>query len=57
MATKAKKLPSGSWRAQGTYYDEAGKRHFRSFTADTKKEAEYRAAEFEFPYAAPVLYR
>lgn len=39
---KAKQLPSGSWRVQ-VY---AGKRQYRSFTALTKKEAEYMAAEF-----------
>lgn len=44
---KAKKLPSGSWRAQVyDYVDSNGKRYYRSFTADTKKEAEYLAAEF-----------
>ena len=30
---KAKKLPSGSWRAQVyDYTDSEGKRHYRSFT-------------------------
>lgn len=44
---KAKKLPSGSWRAQVyDYTDENGKRHYASFTAEGKKEAEYMAAEF-----------
>lgn len=44
---KAKKLPSGSWRALAyDYTDNDGKRHYESFTADTKKEAEYLAAEF-----------
>lgn len=45
MAT-AKQLPSGSWRCQvyaGTAPD--GKRQYRSFTAYTKKEAEYAALE------------
>ena len=46
MASEAKRLPSGRWRAQGTYYED-GKRRFRSFTADTKKEAKYMAEEFE----------
>ena len=44
---KAKKLPSGSWRVQvfaGT--DESGKAIRKSFTAPTKREAEYLAAEF-----------
>ena len=41
MAT-AKKLPSGKWRALlYDYTDAQGKRHYESFTADTKKEAEY----------------
>lgn len=44
---KAKRLPSGSYRAQVfDYTDDTGKRHYKSFTADTKKEAEYMAAEF-----------
>ena len=44
---KAKKLPSGNWRTQAyDYTDNAGKRHYKSFTAGTKKEAEYLAAEF-----------
>lgn len=45
MAT-ARKLPSGSWRVQayiGT--DEDGKKRKKSFTAPTKKEAEYLAAQ------------
>lgn len=44
---KAKKLPSGKWRCQAFDYKDAnGKIHRKSFTADTKKEAEYLAAEF-----------
>ncbi len=44
---KAKKLPSGSWRALAyDYTDAQGKRHYESFTAGTKKEAEFLAAEF-----------
>jgi integrase len=42
---KAKKLPSGNWRAQvyaGT--DSTGKRIMKSFTAPTKKQAEYEAS-------------
>ena len=38
----AKKLPSGSWRVNlyiGKTPD--GKRQYKSFTADTKKEAEF----------------
>ena len=50
MAT-AHKLPSGSWRCQvyaGKTPD--GRRQYRSFTALTKKEAEYMAAEFSMHY-------
>ena len=44
---KAKKLKSGSWRCLVyDYTDSDGKRHYESFTAPTKKEAEYLAAEF-----------
>ena len=46
MAT-AKKLPSGKWRALVyDYTDAQKKRHYESFAVDTKKEAEYLAAEF-----------
>lgn len=44
---KARKLPSGNWNVRvfdGT--DETGKEHFKSFTAPTKREAEYLAAEY-----------
>ncbi len=40
---KAKKLPSGNWRVQ--VYDK-NTRKYKSFTAPTKKEAEYKAAEY-----------
>lgn len=44
---KAKKLPSGQWRTLVyDYTDLEGKRHYESFTAETKKESEYMAAEF-----------
>ena len=44
---KAKKLPSGSWRCQVyDYTDTIGKRHYKSFTAGTRKDAEYQAAEY-----------
>lgn len=44
---KAKKLPSGRWRALVyDYTDGNGKRHYKSFTADAKKEAEYTALEY-----------
>ncbi len=46
MAT-AKKLPSGSYRVQLYIGKDAnGKRQYKSFTADTKKEAEYLAAQY-----------
>ena len=47
MASKAKKLPSGSYRAVVSYKGADGKRHQASFTAKTKREAEYMAADFE----------
>lgn len=44
---KAKKLKSGNWRVLvPDYKDKSGKWHYKSFTAATKKEAEYAAAEF-----------
>lgn len=50
---KAKKLPSGSWRV--LVYDgkdENGKRRYQSFTADTKKQAEYMAAQYAITHKA-----
>lgn len=44
---KAKKLKSGSWRCLVyDYTDLEGKRHYESFTADSRKEAEFLAAQF-----------
>lgn len=44
---KAKKLPSGNWRCQVFDHVEVnGKRHYKSFTAPTKREAEFMAAEW-----------
>ena len=44
---KAKKLPSGNWRTRVYDYTDAdGKPHYESFTASTKKESEFLAAEF-----------
>jgi integrase len=43
---KAKKLPSGSYRAQAYERTENGKKIYRSFTAPTKREAEYLASEY-----------
>lgn len=50
---KAKKLPSGSWRV--LVYDgkdENGKRRYQSFTAETKKQAEYMAAQYAITHKA-----
>ena len=47
MAGTAKKLPSGNWRVNLYIGKDAnGKQKFKSFTAPTKKEAEYQAAEY-----------
>lgn len=44
---KAKKLKSGNWRVLVyEYTDENKKRHYKSITAPTKKQAEYQAAEY-----------
>lgn len=47
---KAKKLPSGQWRTLVYSHTETSegkkKRVYESFTADTRKESEYAAAEF-----------
>ncbi len=44
---KAKKLKSGNWRVLVyEYTDENKKRHYKSITAPTKKQAEYMAAEY-----------
>lgn len=46
MAT-ARKLPSGKWRVLiYSGKDEEGKRQYESFTADTKREAEFQASEW-----------
>ena len=45
MAT-AKKLDSGSWRCLAFIGMENGKRKYKSFTAPTKKQAEFLAAEY-----------
>lgn len=49
---KAKKLPSGNWRAQ-VYIgkDATGKRLYESVTASSKKEAEYMAAQVQMGIA------
>lgn len=43
---KAHKLPSGTWRCIASYTDEYGKHRQKSFTAPSKKEAEYKASCF-----------
>ena len=45
MAT-AKKLPSGSYRCLVYTGTENGKRQYKSFSAATKKQAEYLASQF-----------
>ncbi len=46
MATP-RKLPSGNWRVRVyDYTDESNVRHYRSFTAATRKDCAYMAAEF-----------
>ena len=45
---KAKKLPSGNWNIQiFVGYDKDGKKIRKSFTAPTKREVEFMAAEFK----------
>ena len=46
---KAKKLPSGNWRVNLFVNTDpvTGKRVYKSFTAPTKREAEYMAAEYK----------
>lgn len=45
---KAKKLPSGNWRVRVyDYTDSQGTKHYKSYTAPTKREAEYLAALFQ----------
>ena len=44
---KAKKLPSGAWNCSVYSHSENGKRKYISFTAQTKSEAELKAAEFK----------
>lgn len=44
---KAKKLPSGSWRTRVySHTTPDGKKHYESFTASTRQEAEMMAAKF-----------
>ena len=47
IMANAKKLKSGNWRVlEYDYTDENNKRHYKSFTGSTKKEAEYMAKEY-----------
>lgn len=48
MATKATKLPSGSWRVRVECTGPDGKRRWKSFTAPTRKEAEFQAAQYAY---------
>lgn len=44
----AKKLNSGNWRCQVyDYTDSTGKKHYKSFTAPTQREAEYAAMTYQ----------
>jgi len=43
---KATKLPSGNWRCKAYYTDEYGERKSKSFTADTKYDAERAAKNY-----------
>ena len=50
----AKKLPSGSWSARLFLgEDENGKKHYKSFTAATKREAERLALNYAEERATP----
>ena len=44
---KATKLPSGNWRCKAYYTDEYGARKSKSFTAETKNDAELAARAFK----------
>lgn len=51
MAIKAKKMPSGNWWVQLSIgKDESGKNIRKSFTAPTKAEAEYAAAQYKMQH-------
>lgn len=53
MAT-AKRLPSGQYRCRAYVGSENGKKIIKSFTAPTKKEAEYMASEYLLTKRAPA---
>lgn len=53
---KAKKLPSGSWRVQVfDHKDVDGKLHYKSFTAPSKREAEFLAAEWAADKSSTIV--
>ena len=54
MAT-AKKMPSGNYRVLVFVGFENGKRKYKSFTAPTKKAAEYAAAQWQLTHTAPTV--
>lgn len=56
MAT-AKKLPSGKWRCLIYVGSADGKRKYKSFTADTKKEAELKATQYAYLQKEEVKYQ
>lgn len=47
---KPDKLPSGKYRARFDYYDSLGKRHFKTFTADTPSKAIAAVEKFQTEY-------
>ena len=52
----ARKLPSGSWRVRMfSHTDADGKKHYRSFTAPTKREAEHMALTCVKGHKTPAL--
>ena len=53
MAT-ARKLPSGSWRVQVYAGKKDGKNQYKSFTAETKKEAEFLAVSYMMDHQPQV---
>lgn len=54
--SKAKRLPSGHWRVK-VYLgvDANGKKHYKSITAESKKEAEYIAASYALKAKSPQI--
>lgn len=54
---RAKKLPSGSWRTRVySFTDDNGKKHYKSFTAPTKQEAEMLASKFATSRTSRTVY-